>query len=424
MIESLASKSVREMSEAEIGRLLFDAEDRQRLLEEDRQRNARSVAPAFSVFRFCDTSEEGISAILAWLLDARGDHAQGDLFLRAFLAWLHVFWPDTAISRSKAHTEAPIPTRHSTRFIDVLVTSPDGHAMAVENKIGAVDQDQQLSDYLFWLRSHSAGHQLLYLTHDNREPSESSIAAQDRAIALSKGILFERSYSELLDWITKCHELCGASKVRHFIEDFRDHVQKTILGVADMTETERLAAEIAASPSKLNAAFSVFSTEQAVKRMLMAKVVKDIDQEAKSRNWVTLDRDLSTGKAEGGLVIGFSPRPKFGFGIAFYRRDFQVPYFGLTQFRHESISSSKPGAKVMKLLTSIQRCGRGGPTDLWPWWINPSAQNYFFPYGEGFTSEADFWLEVQDGSFAQRIIKSVSELRAHLNNANLLDCLG
>lgn len=49
---------------------------------------AQTRAPFYRPFEFVDTSELGLSRILAWMLSPDGTHAQGDRFLRLFMDWL------------------------------------------------------------------------------------------------------------------------------------------------------------------------------------------------------------------------------------------------------------------------------------------------------------------------------------------------
>lgn len=157
---------------AHVSSLLGQVSARRGALDQSQKVYGALLSPDFGVFQFIDTSEEGISRVLAWLLDPKADHAQGERFLKAFHRWLDIGWDDIPCGSTVVQTEAPVSLPFSTRRIDVLVSSPE-RVIAIENKLNAPDQPNQVADYLSFLaRGTAPKYCLLYLSPDGREPSK------------------------------------------------------------------------------------------------------------------------------------------------------------------------------------------------------------------------------------------------------------
>lgn len=376
------------------------------------------LAPAFGVFQFMDTSEVGLSRVIAWLLDAKADHAQGSKFLQAFLRWLDIDWPDQAIRNARVQVEAPVPMAASTRFIDILV-SGGHHALAIENKIGAPDQPNQVTDYIRFLeKGYSDGSSLLYLTPDGRSPSGTSITAREAGAARASNRLLERSYEGLIDFLRQCLPACRSPKVSFFIEDFVDHIAKSVVGIENMEETVKLAQEIADDPKDLTAALEIFEAEHEVKSIIIKRCQSEIAERAEALGWSIMGSVEFGGRGDY-LMAMYNPDDTWGFGFSFYQSRHRTLFYGLA--RSETADARRrPAADLLALLNEIQQ-GRGDPE--WPWWLKPHPHNHFFPYAAGWAGTKDFWIAVNNGEFAERFVTFASAMKAHLKKARLLDRL-
>ena len=110
------------------------------------------LATRFSAFQWIHLNENGLSAQLAYFLDPKQSHAQGDKFLRVFLEYLQDKIPEvpTDLKEVKVRLEAPTTSIQSDRRIDLLLTltTDEGEfGIGIENKIWASDQKNQLKDY-------------------------------------------------------------------------------------------------------------------------------------------------------------------------------------------------------------------------------------------------------------------------------------
>lgn len=123
------------------------------------------------------------SNVLRLLLDPRGTHGQGNLFLRAFLDRLAQDRPALR-DLSAAHDHAWRVRREvfcgvGRGFADLVLNNPKlGLWIVVENKIDADDQDAQLARYWQWLQTQGKPTDdriLCYLTIDGRAPSAGAL---------------------------------------------------------------------------------------------------------------------------------------------------------------------------------------------------------------------------------------------------------
>jgi hypothetical protein len=196
---------------------------------EAKRRADRQQAPDFNVFSHIRPDENRLSDILADLLDPRGSHGQGSLFLILFLqaAGLPLEQPlDSARLRRENLTDF----LQQNRRIDFTVEAgPIG--VGVENKPWADDQPDQVVDYVRHLKAKYGEDRyfLVYLSGDGSPPS--SISAGERGRLERQGSFSLLSYSSgLRDWLNACREACQAEKVRHFLADFESYVEANFGG--------------------------------------------------------------------------------------------------------------------------------------------------------------------------------------------------
>jgi PD-(D/E)XK nuclease superfamily protein len=138
------------------------------------QRTNRFLAEKFSPLSYIDVAEPKLSWITADLLQPDGSHGQGEVFLRAFLRALGI-----ANRRAPAQIRVEQPTRFIEsiqRRVDIKLCWSD-FIVGIENKPWALDQLNQLEDYVNDLDRESKGRFLcVYLSGDGLPPDKSSIS--------------------------------------------------------------------------------------------------------------------------------------------------------------------------------------------------------------------------------------------------------
>lgn len=146
----------------------------------------------FDVLRL-SSLEQYHSLLLAFLLDPRASHDQGDRFLCGFVETVLGL---PCISGSTSNTL--VITEESVQSfgrLDIKMYLPHGRILIIENKVYAAEGDQQLARYQDWLkiqpRPQFGEHVLVFLTPEGRKP-QTSIA----------GTVICVSYRTLGDWLS------------------------------------------------------------------------------------------------------------------------------------------------------------------------------------------------------------------------------
>lgn len=144
------------------------------------------------------------SAFIAELLNPKGSHGAGNKFLREFLKRVPAKEPISENYLSvkpggvNVHKEFYVGERGR---IDILADDGE-HAIVIENKIYAEDQEGQLRRYHEYAKGSFADHKLIYLTLDGHEPTEYSTGG-------NKDLEYTcMSYREdIVQWLTECADI-------------------------------------------------------------------------------------------------------------------------------------------------------------------------------------------------------------------------
>ncbi len=174
---------------------------------------------SFNIFKLLKVDRYEVSthsAILANLLNPDGSHGQGFLFLDAFLKHCSKNWPMPQTLHSSGYSWN-VETEKSTAFgrLDIVLTCPEqDYVLAIENKIDADEQEDQLVRYSDWLKSSFATRNymsdLIFLTPTGHE----SLTA--------KGCMYHRmSYcTDIRDWLENVAGRICAPKIRETVYQY------------------------------------------------------------------------------------------------------------------------------------------------------------------------------------------------------------
>lgn len=162
----------------------------------------------FSVLKMETDETKTHSGMIVALLDPKGNHYQGEKFLKLFLDEIG-YKPDERLEFTKVkaeHNLGPIPKDYSTGgYIDILISFPSGKAIAIENKINAGDQPKQMYRYSLYK---SEACTLYYLTKDGRHPGKDSLQT------LTSDDYNVISYdNHILKWLEQCIEVVNQGSI-------------------------------------------------------------------------------------------------------------------------------------------------------------------------------------------------------------------
>ena len=183
-------------------------------------------AKEFSVFQYINLHEVLMSTIFKDLLNPRGKHGQGSLFLDEFLNLLEIESP-VLTERFSIITEALTSHLDSNRRIDILLNWGNKFGIGIENKPYTIDQKNQLSDYSKHLsKEFNDNYVLVFLS--NRSPDVSSIE-KDMVESLNIQKKFiHLGFNDILTWLEKSKEKVKLPNITHFIEDLINKIKMNL----------------------------------------------------------------------------------------------------------------------------------------------------------------------------------------------------
>jgi len=216
------------VDQPELEQFFATVSHRVELAEKKQRRIDKRRATGFNVFDLFEPDENKLSDVLAGLLDPKGGHGQGDLFLRLLFKPLGL-GSDARLTKD-ATVQREAPTHEILKYrrrMDVLVEA--GALVAIENKLDSLEQRDQVKDYLEHLRQSTRGRQtrLIYLTLDGKTPKSlhSSVMDQQQRIGRLHCWSYQR---ELRAWLESCRRDCQAQKIRDFLSDLIAYIESAL----------------------------------------------------------------------------------------------------------------------------------------------------------------------------------------------------
>jgi len=167
------------------------------------------------------------SAFLGELLNPRGSHLKGNIFLKLFLEKLQVSFID--IETANVHLEYNIGTRNDEAKtggrMDIYIEDAQSHALAIENKIYAYDQHRQLERYCNF--KHTDTYKVFYLNLYGDAPSKESAG-----VLIPEQDYYIISYqTTIIEWLTCCHKESSDTPI------LRETIRQYILLLKKLTNT-------------------------------------------------------------------------------------------------------------------------------------------------------------------------------------------
>ena len=238
----------------------------------------------FNPFQFMRTDEMGLSKILAFLLDPKESHGQGDLFLSSFLKYIgrHNFlaYDSVKVAVEKA-TKATKPTDKNGRhdiFIEGFLNHGRRWIISIENKLRfATDQDNQLEGYRDYLeRCREVEYCLIYLPVFKEPPSENSIEKDkwEELIGAKKAILL--SAKDLVDWLD--NTLIIAPAVKQFSQDFKKFLSEELMGNTEINHDLVKYLMKNENNDALYSALSVIDSKEQLYENLIERLVEQLQE--------------------------------------------------------------------------------------------------------------------------------------------------
>ncbi len=232
----------------------------------------------FNIFEILKLSSNELkhSLFIASLLNPKGSHAQGSLFLKLFLKEISFKVEETnakeinILENSKVETEKFIGKvgKNTGGRIDIVITLGNKQQILIENKIYAGDQKNQLQRY----KNHSKDVSLFYLTLKGREASEESVGKGDGKLTLDEDYKTISYRENIISWLEECHkEAVKYPLLRETISQYIILIKK-LTGKARSKKMEKeIVEKIISSGENLKSAFSIADSINAIKKEIIDK---------------------------------------------------------------------------------------------------------------------------------------------------------
>lgn len=321
-----------------------------------------NMADRFNPFRFFRKDELGLSAILAFLLDPKETHGQGDLFLNSFLEKLnlHHFLAydqvDVIVEKTTENNR-----RHDI-FIRGILNDKTQWVLSIENKLNwAKDQDKQIEDYLADLISYEVGNNyfILYLPVNYCNPSKDSIDEKEWEHKVESGNAKVWDQNIVIDWLNNV-EITNR-EVKSFIKFFVKHLKERVMG--ENKDYSLLVNEMAKETNILNLALDIIRSKDEFLKIIASEFKSNL--KGNPPDWIKSHWEICNNESETEALVIINTKNNLGIKILFNTGDYQNLYWGIY-----NVSSNQNIEKVREIL-SIDLSGefkKNSKNSYWLYW--------------------------------------------------------
>lgn len=169
---------------------------------------AQMSGEKFNLFRIINLTSNEVrvhSALLADLLNPHGSHGQGAVFLNLFVKYLKL--PNLDVENCEVLVEKYIGAINEDKTrggqLDIFISDKKGNCIAIENKIYACDQENQLIRYHNYCKGWK-NFTLLYLTLNGREATKKSC----EGLEANEDYTTISYQTDIISWLESCRKEC------------------------------------------------------------------------------------------------------------------------------------------------------------------------------------------------------------------------
>ncbi len=360
------------------------------------------LARRFNALDYLRTDELGLSRIVADLLNPHGNHGQGAAFLKLLLEGLQYSAASEHLDHASVEVEVE-KTIKDDRRLDICV-GIGGHCLAIENKPYAGDQQDQIKDYLGWLKGQRfKSSKLIYLSPKGEPPSQESIelvhlGAESDADsfkimpyhevdrnAWGDGFDDYRLDYTLTEWLADCRKNCDVDRLRWFLREAETFCTRTFGGhTVTKNESSALRDFVLTDQKNWDVALTVSSALPEIEEEVYRCFIEVV--------WKTWPKESSMYPSDISYYSAYaSPRRKSYMGM--YRTGWQSSkewksrgYIQCTQLRLEAVSgvndwyigvcstrgelTDREQKGRQKLIAALREAlgASESETEEWPWW--------------------------------------------------------
>ena len=371
------------------------------LIDKEAKETALKRGERFNIFETCRIAGDEVrlhSRLIAALLNPKGTHGLGGVFLNAFLRDVIGDEFNFKVESANVSTEQYIGpvTDHSGGIIVILVKDDNGSLIIIENKIYAGDQENQLLRYYNYAKENSNDFRLIYLTLDGHEPSKESLGKDDIVYHIA-------SYRDhILRWLEACvKETYDKPLIRETLKQYISIIKQ--LTNQDMEpEVKDEIIEFLLKEENIEAVLVISSQRNnVITRILAEKFTPVLKSRLENSKFHVDISEIEDWEFKKGAGISFIV-PKwqnFDLRIEFDKSGYQQLFYGVI-FRNDADLDS-PAVKELMNLSHYSH------NSSWPAWKN------FDKYQDWTTVET--LKDMYSGEVVEYIIKILEELYSVAN---------
>lgn len=382
----------------------------EKVLQDERRKRGE----LFNIFKVLHLSTDEVrlhSAFIAELLNPKGDHGLGEKFLQAFI--------DDVISDDEFSFDsqsAEVDPEHYIGLItsdgteggkiDIFLEDKYGHTIIIENKIYAVDQNNQLLRYYNFAIQNTKGRKhndeganklfcLLYLTLDGKEASSTSLGQTEFEYEC---ITYRK---DILNWLNHCVGIAALHpSVRETISQYIINL-KNILSIMNDNNKQELMKIMAANPDATAAIIN--NGGNYIQYVYTTFVKPKLEEFARENNLIYKENNLFTGKNGGrGFCFHKEEWKKSAIWVWTDRKEECEFYIGVSNYLGEALKVTKEKLD----------CLEKEPTDGFPYGWNTLEPEY-----------GNWWAEYMpnmiNGKFTTYIKEFVSKILKELEDKDM-----
>ncbi len=240
-------------------------------------------ASHFSPFQFIRTNENGLSEIIAFLLNPSQNHGQQELFLNSLLKYLEL--PEYLSYNKVSVTceKATINNRRHDIFIEGFLHNERQWIISIENKLRyAADQNSQLEDYWKDIINERYSPKfgcLVYLSPFKQQPSEKSINTGSWKELIQNNQAKVIGAEDLIKWLEQTPIV--APNIRAFCQSFIQFLKEDIMN--ETKENNQLLDELVKNSDRIETAITLLELSDNIYQKLEDSLVQQLQNKLEEK---------------------------------------------------------------------------------------------------------------------------------------------
>tara|TARA_R110000744_G_scaffold64926_2_gene133464 strand:+ start:892 stop:2118 length:1227 start_codon:yes stop_codon:yes gene_type:complete len=279
---------------------------------------------AFNIFKVINITSEEVrlhSKFLAELLNRKGSHGQGDVFLKLFVKQLGIEL-DTSSTTVEVEKYIGVKTDTTGGYLDIYISDNKGGCITIENKIYAKDQENQLLRYF-----NNNASNILYLTLWGDEPDVDS----RKDLVVDKHFKIISYQQDIIGWLQECRkEAVELPLLREGITHYINLV-KILTGQTGTTKmNNEIKDYIVSSPNKLEQARLIANNMNDAKVQIQWSFWESLEEKLIKEDLVLLDKKkVNWQNVDDYYKKGGNKNAYYGFWIKLYEQNDVTIHFGI-----------------------------------------------------------------------------------------------